>query len=360
MAAPRFIRQQPEAVGCASKWVPMLRTIPAFFLFLLLPHGCTGPDTATVQPLKHKATGGTPEVIALYEAWFGHPRHISVGYSSHDPAAVARQMKQAKAMGINGFVVDWYGDREPFIDESYGIVQKQAAKNDFKVAMMYDETDQDDGATDEAIADLTMFHETYLSAKSAGREAYLTYEGRQVIFIWPKGQHTDWDKVRAVVNQWNPAPLLIQENLPGKYANDFDGFYAWISPGQGGWSADGNNWGEQYLDDFYRTMGSKYADKIVVGGAWSQFNDAKASWGLNRHISARCGQTYRDTFDYWRKVFPNDPPPFMLVETWNDHEEGTGVEGGIPNCGKNGSDVPLSPAAVVTAPAANAAPAAKD
>jgi hypothetical protein len=312
----------------------MIRTTVALlFSFLPFFHGCSGPAAARIMPLQHKATGPAPQVLAVYEAWFGHPNHISVGYSSHDPSKVAHQMKDAKAMGISGFVVDWYGDREPFIDQSYGILQNQAGKNHFKIAMMYDETNEDDGATDEAIADLTMFRETYLSPKSPGHDAYLTYEGRPVIFIFPKGWHTDWDKVRAAVNQWNPAPLLIQENLPGKYSNDFDGFYAWINPGMAGWKPDGSNWGEQHLTDFYQTMGSKYADKIIVGGAWSQFDDSKASWGLNRHISARCGQTYRDTFGYWRKVLPaNDPPPFLLVETWNDHEEGTAIEDGIPNC----------------------------
>jgi hypothetical protein len=338
----------------------MLRLSSLFLFMLFLSHGCSGPDSAQVQPLKHKAAGASPQVIALYEAWFGHPNHISVGYSSHDPGEIARQMKEAKAMGISAFVVDWYGDREPFIDKSYGILQAQAEKNKFQIAMMYDETNDDDGATDDAIADLTMFHEAYLGPKAPGHQAYLTYEGRPVIFIFPKGWHTDWDKVRAVVNQWNRAPILIQENLPGKYANDFDGFYAWINPGQAGWSKDGSDWGEQYLSDFYRTMGTKYSDKIVVGGAWSQFNDSKASWGLNRHIAARCGQTYRDTFDYWRKVFPaNDPPPFVMVETWNDHEEGTAIEGGIPSCG-NGSQTPLSPAAAHTAPTTEPTAAAKE
>jgi hypothetical protein len=351
---------QPAAASKASKHVPMLRlTSAALFLFLSF-HGCSSPEAAQVQPLKHKAAGPAPQVIALYEAWFGHPNHISVGYSSHDPSLIARQMKQAKAMGISAFVVDWYGDREPFIDQSYSIMQSQAEKNKFQIAMMYDETSDDDGATDEAIADLTMFHETYLAQKSPGHQAYLTYEGRPVIFIFPKGGHTDWDKVRAAVNQWNAPPILIQENLPGKYANDFDGFYAWINPGQAGWSADGSNWGQQYLDDFYRTMGSKYSDKILVGGAWAEFNDSKASWSLNRHIAARCGETYRDTFDYWRKVFPSDPPPFLMVETWNDHEEGTDIEGGIPQCSPNGSQSPLSPAAAVTTPVERNTPAAKD
>lgn len=302
--------------------------------FVFAPHGCVSPSSGASARLKYTAAGNSPQVIALYEAWFGHPRHISVGYSSQDPDVIAEQIKTAKAMGITGFVVDWYGDREPFIDRAYAEMQKAGAKSSFQVAMMYDETNQEDDATDEAIADFTMFHETYLASKAEGRQAYLTYEGRPVIFIFPKGGHTDWDKVRAVVDKWNPAPLLIQENLPGQNANDFDGFYAWVSPVQGG---DGNNWGEQYLNNFYDTMRTKYPDKIIVGGAWSTFDDSKASWGLNRHISARCGQTFKDTFNFWRQKFPPDQvPPFLMVETWNDYEEGTAVERGIPTCENNG------------------------
>jgi hypothetical protein len=284
--------------------------------------------------LKYKATGASPEVLALYEAWFGFPKHISVGYSTQDPAELRSQIRRAQAMGISAFVVDWYGDREPFIDRSYALMQKIAADKKFKVAMMYDETDEDEGATDEAIADLTMFHETYLSSSAPGHEAYLTYEGRPVIFIFPKGRHTDWNKVRTVVNKWSTPPWLIQENLPGPDVNAFDGFYAWVQPGDKGWAADGSNWGEQYLTDFYQTMQSKHSDKIIVGGAWASFDDSKASWGLNRHISARCGQTFTDTFNLWRKHFPaDDPLPFVMIDTWNDHEEGTAIEGGIPSCG---------------------------
>jgi hypothetical protein len=304
------------------------------FSVLLLPHGCSGPGTSHAMPLKYKATGSSPQVIALYEAWFGHPKHMAVGYSSQDPSQISSQIRKAKELGISAFVVDWYGDREPFIDKSYALVQSTAAKKKFQVAMMYDETDQEDGATDEAIADFTMFRDTYLSPKSPGHEAYLTYQGRPVIFIFPKSGHTDWDKVRAAVNKWSTPPFLIYENLPGQYANAFDGYYAWVSPGDKGWAADGSNWGDQYLTNFYQTMQSKYSDKIIVGGAWASFDDSKASWGLNRHISARCGQTFTDTFNFWRKNFPaDDPPPFVMVETWNDHEEGTAIEGGIPTCG---------------------------
>ena len=284
--------------------------------------------------MKFRADGNSPEVIAVYEAWFGHPQHISVGYNSHDPAVIKSQIHHAQAMGISAFVVDWYGDREPFIDQSYALMQKAAAKDKFHVAMMYDESDEEVGATDEAIADFTMFHDAYLSSNSPGHEAYLTYRGRPVIFIFPKGLHTDWSKVRAFVSSWSPVPLLIYEGPPGKDADSFDGFYAWIGTGSKGSAPDGSNWGEQALGNFYQTMRDKYPDKIIVGGAWAEFNDSKASWGLNRHIAARCGQTFKDTYNFWRKDFPaDDPIPFMMIETWNDYEEGSAIERGIPTCG---------------------------
>jgi hypothetical protein len=305
----------------------------AFLIFLLLPHECSVPKPSAAARLQHRAAGNSPELIALYEAWFGHPKHISAGYSSQDPGIIESQIHHAQAMGISAFVVDWYGDREPFIDRSYGLMQRIAEKSKFKVAMMYDETDQEDPATDEAIADFTMFHDTYLSAKAKGHEAYMTCEGRPMIFIFPKGRHTDWNKVRAIVSRWNPAPLLIYENDPGPSADAFDGYYAWINPGEKGWAADGSNWGEQFLSNFYQTMRNKYSDKIVVGGAWAIFDDSKASWGLNRHMSARCGQTYADTSNLWRREFDSDDPiPFLMIETWNDYEEGTAIERGIPNC----------------------------
>ncbi len=323
----------------------MFQRFFAGLLSCVLLYGCSGPTGGQKTTLQHRAVGASPEVIATYEPWFGHPSHISIGYSSHDPAVIKRQIRQAQAMGISAFVVDWYGDREPFIDQSYALMQKLAEKNKFHVAMMYDETNDEADATDEAFADFTEFHNAYLSPKSPGHNAYLTYEGRPVIFIFPKGGHTDWNKVRTWVSTWNPPPLLIQENLPGRDAQAFDGFYAWISAGNKGFQADGSDWGEQYLKQFYETMLTKYPDKIIVGGAWAQFNDERASWGLNRHIAARCGQTFNDTFNFWRSVFPaNEPIPFMMVETWNDYEEGSAIERGIQGCGS-----PACPNSIATA-----------
>ncbi|HEV2276960.1 MAG TPA: hypothetical protein VGS02_02220 [Acidobacteriaceae bacterium] len=306
---------------------PSLLALCAAFSLVLLPAGCRSVH------LKYTASGATPELLAIYEGWFGGPNHMKVSYSSHDPATVENQIRKAQAMGLTAFVMDWYGDREPWIDQSYALLQKTAAQLNFHVAIMYDETEQETGATDETIADLTAFRDHYLAPTAPGHEAYLTYQGRPVVFVFSHGGYTDWNQVRKALDKWSPAPFLIQENLPHKYADAFEGDYAWINPGPDGWAPDGSHWGKGYLADFYSTMVKKYPDKIIVGGAWSQFGDVKASWSLNRHISPRCGQTLRDTFNLWRNYFPaKQTMPFLLIETWNDYEEGTALEPGIPAC----------------------------
>ena len=318
----------------ASRLLSMLeRAGAAFLAFGLLLRGCSGSPSLQMPHLKYHAIDGRPVMLALYEPWFGRSDHINVGYDSHDPKIIKKQIDEAKKFGISAFVIDWYGNREPFNNRTYALVQAIAAKKKFHVAMMYDETADEDGATDEALSEFRMFRDTYLALGAQGHDAYLTYQGRPVIFIFPKGGHTDWKRVRQETDTWSPAPLLIQENAPGSDAAAFDGFYAWVQPGGQGWTPDGSNWGQKYLDDFYRIMRTEYPDKITVGGVWAGFNDSKATWGLHRYMDPRCGQTFLDTLNEWRKSLSADePPPFLMIETWNDYEEGTAIERGIPTC----------------------------
>ena len=213
-------------------------------IFLIAP-GChravsEHPLTRAIQ----SAPQG-PEVLAVYVPWFGDPEHIKVGYTTDDPAVLRRQISKAKDMGVTVFAVDWYGDRRPFLDQSYALMQKVASQSHFKVALMYDETEEDNAqATEESLAAMTKAYDAYLRPGAPGRDAYLEYNGRPVIFIFPKRGHTDWNRVRAFVNNWPVPPLIIyKDDPPPQYANAFDGMYAWIHPGVKGWVPDGSNWG---------------------------------------------------------------------------------------------------------------------
>jgi hypothetical protein len=275
-----------------------------------------------------------PMLIADYQPWFGDHNHIDVGYNSQDPAVLQRQIDQAKSMGIGAFIVDWYGDRQPFLDKSYALLQRLASQTGFKVALMYDETHLDtEGATLDAIDSFDKAYRDYIQPGATGSDAYLTYNGRPLIFIFAKGGHTDWNRVKKHVSSWHAPPLLIYENDSPRFADAMDGFYAWVRPSKG-FAPDGSDWGGTYLKSFYRRMKTQYLDKIAVGGAWPGFDDTRASWGLNRHIARRCGQTMADSLRLFRSYYDNSNPlPFVMIATWNDYEEGTAIERGISDCG---------------------------
>lgn len=299
-----------------------------------VPHSCDHRGREyTIRDVSQGTQG--PKVIAAFQPWFGDPDHIRIEYNSNDPAVIHRQIQEAKKLGIYAFAVDWYGERHPFLDRSYALIQQMASKEHFHVALMYDETEEDDGhATEDALEALQSAYKKYIGPDAPGHDAYLQFQGRPVVFVFPKRGNTDWNQVRQMVNGWaSPPVLLYKDDPPPQFSGAFDGQYAWVHPGSKGWSTDGGEWGEDYLENFYKKMRSKHRDQIAVGTVWPGFDDTRASWSLNRHIDQRCGKTLQDTL----RVFaenndPDHPMPFILIATWNDYEEGTAIENGLARC----------------------------
>lgn len=303
-----------------------------FFLWLsvcVLLAGCARPKLKdSLADLQ--APEGSPMLLAVYQPWFGSRDHIDVGYSSHDPEVLRSQISRAKGMNIGGFVVNWYGPHKEFEDRTFALLEETASEGSFKIAAQYDEAvDHPGDTTDAVIADLQ-----YLNDRYVGKESYLRYHGRPVVFIFPKGSGTDWNRVRQATQSWADPPLLIYKDGNATYNDAFDGYYAWVQPGRGGWARDGRNYGEDYLDYFYKNMIDHHPNKLAIGAVWPGFNDSKASWGRNRRIAYRCGKTFAETLRVFRHYYGmQNPPPYLLIVTWNDYEEGTDIERGISHCG---------------------------
>ena len=312
-----------------------------FFLWVIIlvfSVGCARPNMRDSLAQVPSTPEGNPMLLAIYEPWFGEPSHINVGYSSQDPVVIRMQIDRAQAMNIQGFVVNWYGPHHAFEDHAYELMQQAAAEKNFKVAVQYDEAVDHPGSnTDVVIGDLEYLHDRYIGPKAApSRTAYLRYQGKPVIFIFPKDSTTDWNRVRQVTQSWDDPPLLIYKDQSQKYGGAFDGAYAWVNPGARGWTRDGSHFGEDYLNYFYNDMIQHHPEKIAVGAVWPGFDDSRASWSQNRHMSYRCGRTFEDTLHIFRRFYgTQNAPPFLLIETWNDYEEGTDVERGISHCGNS-------------------------
>jgi hypothetical protein len=321
----------------AKSKLPLILSTVAIFV---IASGCHREGAYLAMPPSVNNPAQNTTVVAVYVPWFGDPEHIKVGYSTDDPAVLRRQMAKAKEMGVQVFAVDWYGERQPFLDHSYALMQQAASQNHFKVALMYDETEEDNGqATEESLAAMAKAYNAYLRPGAPGRDAYLEYKDRPVIFIFPKRGHTDWNRVRAQLNTWPVPPLLFyKDDSAPEYANAFDGNYAWVHPSKE-WAQDGSDWGKEYLDAFYKKMQS-HPDKIAVGTAWPGFDDSKASWSMNRHIDGRCGKTFDDTLQLFHYYNQFESMPFLMIATWNDYEEGTAIEAGAAHkCDITANDV---------------------
>lgn len=312
-----------------------LLIFPMVLALVFQPSACHRADVrSSLAANSLVAHSSNPTMLAVYLPWFGSAGHINVGYSSQDRVVIAKQIEEAKRLGIAGFVVNWYGAQHEFEDKAYALMQQVAAEKNFQVALMYDENDSDPAnATDLVLLDLQYAYDHYAGPDATvAPTAYLHYQGRPVIFIFPKGGHADWNRVHQTVTSWKNPPLLIFKDVSKEYSNAFDGFYAWVNPGARGWQADGGNWGEQYLESFYKTMASDYPSKIAMGAAWPGFDDSKASWSQNRKMNSRCGRTFEDTVNLFRSYDHQHPMPFLMVETWNDYEEGTAIEKGLHPC----------------------------
>ncbi|HEX8924753.1 MAG TPA: hypothetical protein VF786_03125 [Terriglobales bacterium] len=320
----------------------------AFILLVLctamLASFACGKRTNLRQTLQAQTVQGperSPIVVAAYQPWFGRSGHINVGYSSQDRTVLEKQIEEARSLGISAFVVNWYGQDHQFEDRSYALLQSVAAgTRDFKIALMYDEDVDASDPTASAINDLNYAYQRYIAPQSPVSNAYFRYNTQPVIFIFPKGGRTDWLRVSRAVKSWPEKPALIYKDPVPKWNDAFDGFYAWVQPGPKGWAPDGSNSGLDYLDNFYQTMNSKFPEKIVVGGAWPGFNDSRASWSRNRKIDYRCGKVFEESLRAFRRYHgPQNPLPILMIETWNDYEEGTAIERGYNNCGPSSSSI---------------------
>jgi len=259
--------------------------------------------------------GGHTTVLAAMVGWFGSSKHADIGYHSDDPAQVARQLGAMQARGIDGVTIAWYGSGDQGVSgRTPAVVMRQAEQmSGFSFALRaqggmlrwYAKGQQPTAAL---IQQLRGGAQAFFDSP-----AYLKVDGRPVVlFFGFESFGIDWLRVKAAV----PGnPLFLFRN-----SKDFD------RPGSDGAFAWGPANGLSYLRYFYKSA-AHHPGEIAVGDLHKGFNDSAASWGKNRLVDQRCGQTFLDTVS----VLPSDLS-FVQLVTWDDYEEGTELETGIDNC----------------------------
>jgi Glycosyl hydrolase family 71 len=269
--------------------------------------------------------GATTKVIAHFMPWWGDPKHIKVGYSSHDPAQIHRQIADMISRGVDGTIIDWYGPKD-FTDQTAKLVMAEVEQHPgFTFAIMVDK-----GAIanspctgcnpQQTLVSLVQYVEqTYISSPS-----YMRVNGQPLItnFDMDLTYTVDWAAVKAASST---NPDFIFQHKGGFTHVVSGGSYSWVI-------VNVTDEGMDYLSQFYGA-GMASPGKETIGAAYKGFNDTLASWGENRITSQQCGQTWLQTFNKINSLYnsTNQLDAVQLV-TWNDYEEGTELETGIDNC----------------------------
>ncbi|HEY0510413.1 MAG TPA: Ig-like domain-containing protein [Thermoanaerobaculia bacterium] len=285
--------------------------------------------------------GATTKIYAHVQTWFCMPGstgadgivrcngHITTGYNSNDAAQVKKQVDDMVSRGIQGMVIDWYGQGSVDDSTTLKIKAEAESRTGFEFVIM-----EDKGAvtnctnrtglsrTQCAINDLNYVASTYYASP-----AYMHRNGRPVVFFFiDASDPIDWNAVRAGV-QGNPY-FIFEDNFTRTQA---DGAFAWVKPGTlGGPQPDFQG----YLTNYYSNAQAN-SGKIPVGAASKGFDDRHATWAPSpsRFMDQACGQTFLQSIAVVNQKWSasNQLANLGLV-TWNDYDEGSEIESGIDNC----------------------------
>jgi uncharacterized phage protein (TIGR02218 family) len=283
-------------------------------------------------------SGATTKIWAHFMPWFRNPKgggHINVGYSSDNQTQVNLQISDAKSRGIQGFVIDWYGQANTHHDNVAKKVKAGCeATSGFEFVLCYDvgaiKNVSDRQAT--TISDLNYILATYAPSAKYGDDG-----GVPIIHFFGLEAYEsqlNWVTIRAALT--GSAKFIFRNAvaIPATYADgESDGGYAWLDDDA---DTGGDPGAISYLTNFYTVATNPtHAAQKKWGSAYAGFNGtltAFVAWSKNKHISQQGGLTWLQTFQEINSFFNsgNQLEHLMLV-TWNDYEEGSALELGIQN-----------------------------
>jgi len=289
------------------------------------------------------------EVLAFYYGWYGKPEYHSWGdvdtnkpatsktarypfkgaYSSHDPEVLDWQIDQAKAHGVTGFIVSWWGqaDWESWHDQSLALLLEHAERKNFKVSIYWEQAPGDGyRQIERAINELS-----YVLKKYGRSNSFLKVAGRPVIFAYGRVM------AQIPASAW---PEIIQQTRAnaGDFAlnvDSYQGSYSYLFDGMHSYALDGfpfefeKNLADKFGDfrawvAAYFNKGMKLARQrnrvfcAMVGPGY----DARKAYKIDYQTDRLDGRTYRAM---WEEAIKANPD-WVLITSWNEWPEGTEIE----------------------------------
>ena len=300
--------------------------------------------------IKPVPSGMRGRVFAFYYPWYGglrgptgYIRHWGEGYAhtpalglydSMDEKVIEAHIQMAKAAGIDGFIVSWWGV-DTSEDLAFSRILKVAERLNFPITIYY-ESYRGSSPTEYLSVNKVVDELSTVVREYSTSTAFMKANGAPVIFIYAVGASdrspSFWTTVRSSLEARAGPVYLVGDLLDSKYAEAFDGChtYAALSPTQ--------------ASDAYKIL----SDQMRLGLYGVDFNQAVRLIQLGEHLTLRerflaytvhpgfdhtkiggtlylsreDGQTY---YEYWRGALSCEPDG-ILITSWNEWHEGSEIE----------------------------------
>jgi len=279
-----------------------------------------------------------PLVLAFYYNWYDEktwdlnrvPDLPILKYASRDPNIMAHHIRQAKSVGIDAFVVSWWGPGNQ-TDDNFKVMLGLARQANFQLAVDFEvnapffRSKHDVVQALKYLMSTYIYHPAYLNAVvSPNRSSdcgVLPSQVRNcgtkpVIFFW-RQQLYSVDEWKAIRDQVDPErrTVWIEEGTDETYLRVFDGHHLYMIA----WAK--NPYTE--LNKWPRRIKRFGEDKIWVATVNPGADNRKVPTQPEKVVRDReNGNYYRET---WRAAF-STYPDWIVICSWNEWPEGTMIE----------------------------------
>jgi uncharacterized repeat protein (TIGR01451 family) len=244
--------------------------------------------------------------------------------------------------GIDGFVVEWYGQENrvsnPSTQRLMGLLEtadelyRQYGQKgfDFQIIAVLQE-DAIGSVTDNLafLADSVVSHPAYFGVREQTFQPLFVYNTDQ--------QRFEPESLKERADEMLPPTVLLgwNEGYDLSVFEHFDLLYPWVQPMNKEYDHEnGSRWGDTYLDFEYDNMNVQTDSTQIlfaIGTVWPGYDEGPTEDGARRWISPQDTAVYRQT---WEKIFEYDqlnPMGWALIESWNVFAQKTDIISTLEN-----------------------------
>jgi len=258
-----------------------------------------------------------------------HYYPVTGPYDSMDDDILEYQTLLMKLCGINGVIVDWYGNDNyndyGALNQATGKLFTWCQKAGLLFSLCYEDRTikimVENGYIPKSQA-ITKAQQAfqYVQANWLIDDTFLRINNRPVFLVFGPEYFTssvDWSTIFSVLPN---SPLFF--TLDNRLSPIATGAYPWPPM----WASKNGILSRTDLDNYLTMFYNRAASwELLVAGAFPGFNDIYKQAGVSAgygFLDAASGNTLKNTLD---KALQNDPDIIQLV-TWNDYGEGTIIE----------------------------------